>query len=371
MIVLVVVMLIITAANAFGGITVTKVGNAVNSYVSKLGRGEGYPYSFPSEQVKNVYPGSSDIILLTDVYARVLTPTAKTKLNVQHNFSAPAVASKGSGFILYDRDSKYYKVARGKSVSAQKEAAGNILTCAIGENGSYAVASRANDAASTVTVYDGNFNSVFKWNSSSDHIIDVALTDNGKFLSAAVIGAEKGEVVSKVLVFDVNSSEPLAQFKFPGAAAADIHFTSKGNLIIICDNMVTVIDKNKKDIKSQTAFDDDSLRFISVGSKGETAVMFSKFGSNSSGIIKFYSAKGDETASIDTKSAVYRLAARNNEFAVYYGGEIATYNVKGVEKARVKCPTDYINAFYSGGELYLCRSGKIDTLSSVKESNKG
>lgn len=369
LIILVVLMLLLLAANAFAGTTISGIGNALTGYVEKLSSGNGYPYDISSENLKNVYPSDSNIILLTDVYARTLSPGAKMKLNVQHNYSAPVVDANGSRFIIYDRDSKHYRVVNGKTISDQMEAEGNILTCDMAGNGSFAIASRSEQTASTFTVYDRKFNEVFKWNSSSDHIIDVALTDNGKYVAVAALGAEKGEVYSKVLIFNVKSSEALGEFKFSGTAVADLHFTSRGYLYITGDNMFTIIDKNKSEIKSQETFEAGALKFISVGENGETAVMFSKYGSDNTGTVKYYSYKGEESYSFDSQSSIYGVAAGKNKFAVYYGDEIIVYNSEGQEKDRKNSTADYDKLFYAGSELYLCRTGRIDTFSSLEDSS--
>ena len=369
LIILVIIMLLLLAANAFAGTTISGIGNALTGYVEKLSSGSGYPYDISSENLKNVYPSDSNIILLTDVYARTLSPGAKMKLNVQHNYSAPVVDANGSRFIIYDRDSKHYRVVNGKTISDQMEAEGNILTCDMAGNGSFAVASRSEQTASTFTVYDRKFNEVFKWNSSSDHIIDVALTDNGKYVAVAALGAEKGEVYSKVLIFNVKSSEALGEFKFSGTAVADLHFTSRGYLYITGDNTFTIIDKNKSEIKSQETFEAGALKFISVGKNGETAVMFSKYGSDNTGTVKYYSYKGEESFSFDSQSSIYGVAAGKNKFAVYYGDEIIVYNSEGQEKDQKNSTADYDKIFYAGSELYLCRTGRIDTFSSWEDSS--
>lgn len=369
LIILVILMLLLLAANAFAGTTISGIGNALTGYIEKLSSGNGYPYDISSENLKNVYPSDSNIILLTDVYARILSPGAKMKLNVQHNYSAPVVDASGSRFIIYDRDSKHYRVVNGKTISDQMEAEGNILTCEMASNGSFCVASRSAQTASTFTVYDRKFNEVFKWNSSSDHIIDVALTDNGKYVAVAALGAEKGEVYSKVLIFNVKSSEALGEFKFSGTAVADLHFTAREYLYITGDNMFTIIDKNKSEIKSQETFESGSLKFVSVGENGETAVMFSKYGSDNTGTVKYYSYKGEESFAFDSKASIYAVAAGKNKFAVYYGDEIIVYNNKGEEKKKIKCTADYDKIFYAGSELYLCRTGRIDTFSSLEDSS--
>mgnify|MGYP000455988216 CR=1 FL=1 len=71
--------------------------------------------------------------------------------------------------------------------SARKELESDIVTCAIGRSGNFAVATREDNAASFLTVYDKNVNEVFKWRSSNDYIMDIALSDDGKY--AAVGGS--------------------------------------------------------------------------------------------------------------------------------------------------------------------------------------
>lgn len=227
-IVLAVVMLLLIAAESFTGLTLSEASSKIKEFFGGMGAGEGYPYSFASDSPDFIDSDGNDLILLSDIGMKRLNSTAKIKSNVRHSYSNPAVSSNNGVSILYDIGKDKYRIANGKDISDEKTAVGNILICDMGKNGSFAVASRGANASSSLSVYNTNFKEVFKWNSSSDHIIDVALSNNCKKVAVSALGVTNGEVYSAVHIFNINSTEPVASFKFSGSVVADINFTSRG-----------------------------------------------------------------------------------------------------------------------------------------------
>ena len=117
--------------------------------------------------------------------------------------------------IVYDRGGRKLRLQNRTKILLEKELESDIVTCAIGRSGNFAVATREDNAASFLTVYDKNVNEVFKWRSSNDYIMDIALSDDGKYAAVAVAGSSSGKLYSKTYVFAFSKDKPLASLEYP------------------------------------------------------------------------------------------------------------------------------------------------------------
>lgn len=358
-IVLAVVMLLLIAAESFAGLTISEASGKIKDFFGGMGAGEGYPYSFASDSPDFIDSDRNDLILLSDIGMKRLNSTAKIKSNVRHSYSNPAVSSNNGVSILYDIGKDKYRIADGKDVSDEKTAAGNILVCDMGKNGSFAVASRGANASSSLSVYNSNFKEVFKWNSSSDHIIDTALSDNGKKVAVSVLGVTNGEVYSAVHIFNINSTEQIASFKFSGSIVANIDFTSKGLLTAAGDNVFAIISKDGSEELVHQDYPSGSLKRLDTSANGDIVTVYSKFGGDGAAIVNYFSANGKETAALDISDNIKWAAASNKGFALLCDSEVILYGKDGAEKQRIKTESGTEKIFLCGSSLYASSAGEI------------
>jgi|BioPla2DNA2_1021312.scaffolds.fasta_scaffold09090_4 WD40 repeat protein len=357
--VFVVFLLLFLATETFGVATLSSMSDSVKSFVASLKSGEGYPYQISSSSVKNIDMMSNNVFLLTDSATISLDSTAKEVAKINHTYASPAMSIQGGRAVVYDRGGYRYMVQSRTEKLFEGETKHKILTCDMGKSGNIAVVTLEKDSCGVVTVYSNKFTKTqFKWACYSEKIVDVALSDNGKYLAVAAISAKDGEVFSKVYVFDFNYSKAVAVFDYPKTSVFDVEFSSRDTIIVMGDNLRNVI-KNKTQRQEDVSFETSTLMRYSMSESGTNAVLLSEYGSANKNILKVYNKSGKEVFSKKIESAVKNIYCNANTVGVLLDDKLVMYDINGNEKEKIKSKKDSIDVLFYGRDTYIYAIGEI------------
>ena len=89
----VVILIVMTAAQKLGNMTVSTFTADVKTYFMSLGSGDGYPYEISAGKVKNITVNNSNLNLLLDNKTISLTSSAKEIMPKSHTYSNPVMKS--------------------------------------------------------------------------------------------------------------------------------------------------------------------------------------------------------------------------------------------------------------------------------------
>ena len=112
----VVILIVMTAAEKLGNMTIATFTSDVKAYFMSLGRGDGYPYSISADSVRNITVSKSNLTLLLDDKTTVLTSSAKEIMPKSHTYTEPVMKMKGSKMIVYDLVSGKFRVQNGAEI---------------------------------------------------------------------------------------------------------------------------------------------------------------------------------------------------------------------------------------------------------------
>lgn len=358
-IVFVVLLLLFVATETFGIGTLSSMSDSFKSVVASLSNGEGYPYRISSSSVKDVNMMSTNLFLLTDTSTVSLDSTAKEVVKVNHTYATPAMSIQNGRAIVYDRGGHRYMVQSRTEKLFEGETEDKILTCDIGKSGNLAVATLADDASGIITVYSSSFSKeIFKWACYSEHIVDIALSDNGKYMAVAVIGAKDGEVFSKAYVFDFDYSKAIAVFNYNGTSMFDIEFSGKDTVVVMGDNLKSVI-KNKTELQDNVEFGTSKLMRYSMSENGISAILLSEYGSANMNILKVYDKNGKELLSKKFDISVKDIYCNDNSICVLMDNKMVIYDMSGNEKEKIDSKNDSITVLSYGKDIYIYAVGEI------------
>lgn len=358
-VIFVVFLLLFLATETFGVATLSSMSDSVKSFVASLKSGEGYPYQISSSSVKNIDMISNNVFLLTDNATISLDSTAKEVAKISHTYASPAMSIQGGRAIIYDRGGYRYMVQSRTEKLFDGETKHKILTCDMGKSGNIAVVTLEKDSACVVTVYSNKFTKVqFKWACYSERIVDVALSDNGKYLAVAAISAKDGEVFSKVYVFDFNYSKAIAVFDYPKTSAFDVEFSGRDTIIVMGDNLRSVI-KNKTQRQEDISFETSTIMRYSMAENGRNAVLLSEYGSANKNILKVYDKNGKEVFNKKIESTVKNIYCNANTTGVLLDDKLIIYDISGKEKEKIKSKKDSIDVLFHGRDTYIYAVGEI------------
>lgn len=362
-IILVVLLLILIAAAQFGGVTFSTVSDYFASAMAKLGTGEGYPYSVNSIEIEDVGLTNSDLVLVYDSNVKVLNSTAKEISNIAHDYDYPVISTNSGRILLFDEGSKKFRVQSKTRVLYEKEMEHIILTGEMGKDGSVAIATRADNAESMLTVFDSNREQVFAWKCAKEHIVSCDISDNGKNYVVAVLGVNNGSVYTKVHIFNKSKIEPTATFEYTDSAIANVKFLSNETVMVMGNNVCEIINGNEVKEKVDVSVNTTYQLFIS--DNNNAILVLSKYSSTTQKIIKVYNKSGKELFTQEIEGMVKSVSTDGKYVAVLTGSNVQTFTMKGKPCGSAEVNADAQKVLVNSRNTYIYSSDAITLYSSV------
>ncbi len=353
-----VLMIVFTAAQTLGGMTVSSMADSVKAFFLSLGAGDGYPYSIDASSVVDVKIENSNIYLLLNDKTIALNQTAKEIMPEVHTYSNPAMKSENSKLIIYDLDSDRFRIQNGTEVTYEGTASGRITSAAIGKKGNYALGTYGNDVQSVLTVYSRKNEPVFIWNFKTERIVDIALSDNGKYAAVAVIDAQNGEMNSKLYVFDFKSKEYVSCFDYAGTTLAKVDYIKGENIVAVGDNIRSYISKNTQR-NNDIDFESDVLYNYCITDKGRTALGLSRYGSTSLSKLTVYSDKNEQQFTLSFDKEMKWADCDDKYTAVLFENEVKTFNKKGEQVGSFTFTGEPLRVMVDGSKTYVLTTSGI------------
>ncbi len=361
-IILVVLVLLFVAADRFGNITFSSVGDYFGTLVSGAKSGEGYPYYFESSSAESVKKINSDLFVLTDSTTFVLDSTAKKFGETQHSYSQPLVLTSNGRAVMCDVGGTSYCVFSKTKKLYDSNADQKIITASIGKDGSVAIATRGDNSMSELTVYNKNRKEVFKWECAKENIIAVDVSDNGNKAVVSVVGAENGELYYKVIIFDFRYSEKISEYSFGSKSVSAVNFIGSNKILVTGKEVFSVIGKKDK-------YDEDlslnTLSRVYTSDNNITVAVFSKYGSSTSKIIKVYSATAKELFTVELDSGVRSVSCDSGYVSVLTDRQLLNYTVRGKQVGTYNISSDGVSCFSDGGNTYVLTTSSVVAYKTV------
>ena len=278
--------------------------------------------------------GESIVILTTDNLT-VYTPEGNMKYSQPHIFSEPGISINGDRAVVFDRGGNGFLLINDNKVVYEGKADNTIISAEYGEDGTYALSTKIDGATSTVTAYNKSNKLIFQWNCAYENIVSLCVSDNGKYLGVATLGAKNGNLLTNVQYFGIDYKEPLNTQTIMGAVPFDIEFTGYNTLTLLTDVGVYTI--NRKDEKYTQALKYYSSEFNScdVASNGKYIVSLAKYGSENVFEIHLLKSNGKIKTTIKTDYSIKNV--RMSDKYIFALGEkaIYVYNYNGNEVSKI------------------------------------
>ena len=346
----VLLILVVIAANRFGNITFSSISDYADTVISGTKRGDGYPYYFENTGVRNVLSVGSDLFVIGDDTTFSLDATARRFGEQQHTLSSPIATAAGGRVLLLDVGENSYRVLSKTKILLEEQSAQKLLTGALGKDGTLAVAARGEASQSKLTVYNKSHKEIFVWNCASENIIAAAVSDNGKRAAVSVVGAQNGELYSKVYIFDFSYNEPIASFS-SDTIVSGLSFLAGDRLLLTGKNIFTVVEDKTPILEEDLSL--NTLSCVYTDDSGCTAVTLSKYGSAASKIIRCYDRKGVLQFETEIAESVKGVSCDAAYVSVLTDRYLYSFNRKGEQVGRSAVDDDCIRPFTDGRNTYV------------------
>lgn len=290
-----------------------------------------YPVALSGELVRQMEPAGWNVVLMNNSDLLVYNNKGLKTLDVGHNYSTPVLKASGERILLYDQGGTRFVVASptrelftGVSVSAIH--AGDVAS-----NGNFAIATSSSKSASEVKVYNESGSEIFTW-PSSNMVVSLALSPDGKQAAVCLLGAQDGHIVTTVALLDLQNPRLLFRTEFAEEFGYDVSF-KQSSLCLITDRSVKTIDKSGKEKASFDFEGKQIVRFADGGQDNTVLVLGSSRYLRMNEIVTL-DDRSRQIASLPVENELSMLRADSSGFYLMENSAIVRYNYKCERESR-------------------------------------
>ena len=117
----------------------------------------------------------------------------------------------------------------------------DIITAGVAENGTFAVATKAERYAAQLTVYNASFEEIYYCYLSQDTPMQISFAQSGRRFAAACMRVADGGFGAVVHLYDTSMPDEVAEIEL-SALPLELYYISDHQLLIICDSFAAMYD---------------------------------------------------------------------------------------------------------------------------------
>lgn len=226
-----------------------------------------------------LFTNVEDCILLATsegviTYDKKLTPSPVLPMAGK----SPQIYSQGDYYIQYFKDSPTaYIVCDDEWKKFQ--AKGKILTASINSDGFFVIVCEEKGYKALVTVYNDDFEEIFKWHSAENFVTAASVSPDNKSLALATQSFGYQEQKTGIYVFDFSKEEPVSYCTTSNNLIASISHTDDDEILCIGSDALSLYSKNGNCIWNRP-YDGDKLvnytlseDFVAIANLSSTAIL--------------------------------------------------------------------------------------------------
>lgn len=319
--------------------------------------------SINSDNIKDIVPFADGVAILSASALKYLDAAGNEIVTNTHSLVNPVVEANSKTVLLYDRGG--YSMSIENNASEYRKLSFNsvITTATIGHDGNYAyVLNSDNGYQSHLYVYTLNGKKQFEWGSASDYIIDVALSDNGKYAAVTLMGIEGAEYFSKIILFKFNSSEPVYTVELRDTTVYEIDFTASKKLTAFSDTGVYSIN-SKGEFAAVQTYSASEMSYASVYYNGLACTLNSRFSNEKEPVLTVFNKKGKQIFTHAFSEQITGVYCSKNYACVIADNVIEIFNKEGTSVGKILLDENCVKAVIADRRIYALTSSGIYSFS--------
>ncbi len=357
LVILVVCCALFLSARLLGNVAMSNVTDTVREVKTWFSKGSGYPHSLDSFEFRKVTDIGGKPLVIYGESAQVLSSSAGEMFSLKLDSADSRVISKNGRALIYSSTSNKVILQSRTEELGKVEEEYTVVAVGLSKNGCIATSRSSDESQSVLTVYNRYFEKVFQWNCSQERISDIGLSKNGKNVVVTAVGTENAEIYTRIIIFNINSSEPKADLRYRGTLFLKAIYTDSNKIIAVGDNKTVVLDKNGDTIE-ELVYSEDSISAVSVDDTGNTVICYEEFGGSKTAVVR-YAKNGRQTANFTVDGVPDCVALSGGKIAISSGADITVYTTSGKESKKIEAEHTVTELFWSSGTLYTVENSSI------------
>ena len=295
---------------------------------------ENLPTISLDNENSNIYAYDNHIVILRDNKLVIYNSSGKEETTINVSITTPLFKSYGKYLLVGDKNNKNLYLIYNTSLQWQKTMEGNISKIAVNKNGAVGVVLTGTTYKSVITMYGITGEEEFKTYLSSTIAVDIAISEDSKYLSFAEINTSGTIITSTIKTISVEKAKTTPAeaiiYKYeqePNGLVVNIQY-NKQNLVCQYDNSIYLL----KEGNSEKILDiDDKIIFIDINLTEYICEVIETSSSilSSQYELKIINIENKKENSYLLESMPKSLYCKNDIIAVNMGNEIDFINHNG------------------------------------------
>lgn len=239
----------------------TGIVEMYSNFSSTFSLSSKLPVELTGTETYNISAKSNYFYLLSDTSLSVISNNGKRSFSDNHGFSSPVLCESEARCLVYDQNGKGVRVYNAKGLVLSYENKNAVFAADIARDGTFALAGKAENYTSMVTVFDEDGKMLYEWYCPEETINSVAVAPNGKSVAVGTVSASDGEFESAVYVLKYDSADPIFEKRYDGEFIYSINSVSRKNFTVIFENKCDIIAwKDNSVVSFETEYNVNFLR---------------------------------------------------------------------------------------------------------------
>lgn len=289
-----------------------------------------------------LYAYGSDILLLNNNGIKMVNNKGKDRWSYTYTLTNPMVDISGRYMLLADLDgNNTLNLFDNDGSNIQTYPINSdILSAKINSKKLAAVAMSEEGYKGSVVVYNKKAEEIFKWNSGEGYIIDIDISNDGRYVAAVQMMSDRDEVYSKIHVINISSGQETAVMECESSLISKINFDKHDNIIAVGDSKAYgyskkgkqryVIDLAGKSPQTYDIENGNNLVFLCRDSRGNS-------------VLEIYSLRGKFLGEYTSSDEIKNICINDNNIVVSTSRNLLYLSDRGKLKKTIEISHDIMS----------------------------
>lgn len=320
--------------------------------------GEGYPCAVNGNDVIDMTEVNQHLVVLSDTGLRFFNGSAACVADRTHAFTQPVMRTAGNYVLLAEMGGSRIRLDTRREIVLEHELANRRIYAAnLLSNGTTAVVlnSASQSYVSEIVVLNTKGDTQFSYKSNKYLLTDVALSPNGKQVTAVGTAAENGVLKSVLLVITLSSNK-VEEYTGVDVLLHNVAFFSNGTAIAVGDKEVWTLKGNASEVEKTVYGGFEPVGYTATSSL--VGVALRRSGSTNTGEIWAFDANGKRVQAVPYEGTYRSLSGKGSTLLLLT--DRALYETRGSDlQSTLAVPSDCLQAVTYRGSSMLLTLGEL------------
>lgn len=335
------------------------IRSMVSKIETKTSDEVGFPIKLSGSASYSFKSFGENFSLLTDTYLYTYNMDGGQNYALRHSYSKPVQYTNSKRILIYDKDYNDFSVYNKTRMIYKGSVKEKIIFGTLSNNESTAIVTNSDRYSNVIYIFDGSGNNVYSRKIPYENIMSIAFSYEDKYIYAAAMGVENGEIYSKIYKYDITSDKQEAVWEYK-AAKSSIPlkiFARKGRICTIYDNYCLSLNESDGSMTGEKEFNgtiqcfdfsDSIIGLIYLDPSSNKKILVSM------GYDMSVKASGTVTPNIN------RIITDGNSMYIIQSGKITGYNSEIKVTSEKQLEDDYVSFIKIKGSFLLLGYNSVD-----------